>query len=325
MKVLVTGASGFIGSHLVSKLLDRGHDVRTISRHPLNGSVPWARQVEHCCADISDSDKMSQAAQGIELIFHLAGLISYRKSALSKQQATNIEGTKNVMQAALDNGVKRVVHTSSIAGMGIPEPGIVADENIVYNLDGKGLTYCDTKHAGETVVMEYHNQGLPVIMLNPGIILGENDSHPHHHVIFRAIASGLLLGCPSGGVMFSDIEDVISAHLAAMTRGTPGHRYVIGNANLSYIDAARSFSSVFGSRPPKFLLPSWLISSAAFASEGMASLLRTEPVFTKQMAWLAQQKIFFSWSKAERELGYSARPFEDTITRVAPHYLKNGH
>jgi dihydroflavonol-4-reductase len=322
MKVLVTGASGFIGSHLVPRLLAQGHDIRTVSRHALNGSTPWAKEVEHHCVDIANAEGFLRTAQGVDVIFHLAGLISYRKSALTKQQEINIEGTRNVMQAALSCGVKRVVHTSSIAAMGIPKLGTIADENIVYNLEGKGLTYCDTKHDGEAVVMEYHRQGLPVILLNPGIILGENDSHPHHHVIFRAIASGLLLGCPTGGVMFSDIKDIVAAHLSAMSKGTTGQRYVVGNANLSYMDAARCFSSVFSSAPPKLTLPSWLVLGAALASEMTASVLRREPVFTKQMAWLSSQKIFFSWDKAQRELGYTATPFESTVARVAPYYLK---
>jgi dihydroflavonol-4-reductase len=321
MKVLVTGASGFIGSHLVPKLLADGYDVHTVSRNPLNGSTPWAKQVEHHCLDICDAEKLQSAAQNAGIIFHLAGLISYQKSALSKQQATNIEGTRNVMQAAQRCGVKRVVYTSSIAAMGIPPTGEIADENIDYNLQGRGLTYCDTKHEAENTAMEYYRQGVPVIILNPGIILGERDSHPHHHVIFRAISSGLLLGCPSGGVMFSDVQDVVAALLSAVSKGAAGQRYVIGNANLSYAEAARRFSIVFGSTPPCLSLPSWLLSSAASISEAAAGILHRDPVFTKQMSWLSQQKIFFSWAKAEHELDYRPTPFENTVARVAPHYL----
>jgi dihydroflavonol-4-reductase len=324
VKILVTGASGFIGSHLVPRLLAEGHRVRTVSRSPLSGSISWAAQVEHYCVDIVDLEKLEPVAQGVEIIFHLAGLVSYRRSALSRQRAINVIGTQNVMQIAVKNAVKRVIHTSSIAAMGIPAAGTVADEEIVYNLQGKGLTYCDTKHEAEAAVMEYYQQGLPVIVLNPGIILGENDTHPHHHVIFRAISSGLLLGCPAGGVMFSDIEDVVAAYLSAMTHGRPGERYVIGNANLSYLNAACRFSNVFGCAPPWITLPSWLLSGAALASETAAGLLGKEPIFTKQMSWLCQQKIFFSWAKAERELGYRATAFENTVVRVAPYYLNKG-
>ena len=123
--------------------------------------------------------------------------------------------------------------------------------------------------------------------------------------------------------MFSDIKDVVDAHLKAMTLGTSGERYVIGNENLSYFETAQLFSRVFNSTPPKMILPGWLVNGGALASETAARILRTEPVLTKQMAWLSQQKIFFSWAKAKRELGYNPMPFEATVRRVASHYLNS--
>jgi dihydroflavonol-4-reductase len=323
MKILVTGAGGFIGKHLVPRLLAEGHEVHTFTRSTLSPLISWASEVQHVCGDVCNPEDLNRVMPGIDVVYHLAGLISYRSSALARQRAINIEGTRNVMQYALQNAIKRVVHTSSIAGMGIPEPDTIGDETISYNLTGRGLTYCDTKHEAEEVVQQYYRSGLGVVIIDPGIILGEGDSHPHHHTIFQAISRGWLIGCPAGGVMFSDIKDVVEAHINAMTLGTPGDRYVIGNANLSYFETAQLFSRVFNSTPPKIILPGWLVNGGALASETTAHILCTEPVLTRQMAWLSQQKIFFSWVKAERELRYTPMPFESTVRRVAPHYLKS--
>src|SRR5437868_5669939 len=138
LKVLVTGATGFIGSNLVPRLVELGYQVRTFGR-----KAPAGRTGEHVAGDITDAAAVSNAVAGCDMVFHLAGLVSYRKSDRERQYGVNVIGTRNVMQACLDHGVKRVIHTSSIAAMGIPESGSVGDESITYNLAGRGLNYCD--------------------------------------------------------------------------------------------------------------------------------------------------------------------------------------
>ena len=121
-----------------------------------------------------------------------------------------------------------------------------ACEDIEYNLTGLGLTYCDTKHEAELEALQCFRKGLKVIILNPGIIFGEGDTHPHHHAIFAAMSKGSLIGVPAGGVTFSDINDVVDAHLSAIEKGLPGERYVIGSINLSFREAATIFAAVNG-------------------------------------------------------------------------------
>lgn len=319
--VVVTGASGFLGGRLVEKLNEVGFTVRTTGR-----SEQLERfkdlGVEHIKADIQDPSTLERAFSGAGAVFHLAGLVSYRRTDYDKLFKTNVLGTRNVMKACMDAGVERVIHMGSIAGMGVPKPGEIGTEELEYNLKGHGLYYCDTKYEGSQEVKRFAKQGLPVLELSPGITFGDGDTHPHHHTIFRAMASGWFIGYPAGGVMFSDIEDVVGACLSSLVRGEPGQNYVVGSANLTFKQAGEELAKVLNGRPPFFQIPGWISESAGVTSETLAQLFGTKPKLTWQVAWLSQQKIFFSSDKAIRELGYKQTPFEETLKRTAPYYLR---
>jgi dihydroflavonol-4-reductase len=321
VKILVTGASGFIGTNLVPRLVRLGHEVRTIGRanHP---HAKFANMnIEHYHGDITNPEQVKNAAQGCDMVYHLAGLVSYKKRDVSRQYGTNVLGTRHVMEACLEAKVKRVVHTSSVAAMGLPKRGEIGTEEMEYNLSGRGLTYCDTKHEAELEVEKAFKDGLNVITLCPGIIFGEGDTHPHHHAIFAAMSKGSLIGVPAGGVTFSDINDVVDAHLACIDNGRFGERYAIVSANLSYKEAANVFAKIAGSRPPLFEIPGPLLVLAGNLSEDFLPSFGINPPLTRQNAWLCQHKIFFSSAKAESELGLKPTPFEETVRRTAPYYL----
>lgn len=321
MKIFITGASGFIGSQLVPKLIRGGHEVTTYGRsQPVFENIRNS-EFKHITGDITDKENVSAAIAGADMVFHMAGFISYRKVDKPRQYEINVLGTRYVMEAALKHGVKRVIHTGSIAGMGIPKPGETADENTPYNLEGLGLNYCDTKHQAALEVFKYCEMGLPALILSPGIIFGEGDTHVHHHTIFAAIAKGNMFGCPAGGVTFSDIVDVVDAHLKAMTEGRPGENYVIGSANLTYLQAAGIFCRVLKTKPPSLIIPGAFLEALGNICEFIFPLLGKRPPLTRQIAWLSQRKIFFSSDKAIAELGLKQTPFEQTITRTTPYYL----
>jgi dihydroflavonol-4-reductase len=225
------------------------------------------------------------------------------------------------MQAALDCGLSRVIHMSSIAGMGIPPKGEIGTEDIQYNLGGKGLHYCDTKHESELEAQKFFQQGLPVIILAPGITFGEGDKHPHHQAIFKSMQQGGQIGHPRGGVMFSDVQDVVATALNALTMGRPGERYIVGSANLTFKQASQALSSVIGGRPPIFAIPGVVSEAAGIACELVLPLFGKTPQLTWQVAWLSQHNIFFSSDKAIKELCHKQTPFTETIARTAPYYL----
>jgi dihydroflavonol-4-reductase len=323
LRVLVTGASGFFGHSLVPSLVRSSHSVVTFGR---SQAIPRfsSLQVEHRRGDLADTASLIEAFRGIDAVIHMAGLVSYRKCDLDKLIDANVTGTDNVMKAALQAGVGRVLHMSSIAGMGIPPEGEIATEELQYNLSGRGLHYCDTKHQSELVALSYAQQGLPVLVLAPGITFGEGDTHPHHQTIFRSMQNGGQIGYPKGGVMFSDIQDVVRTTTNALTMGRPGERYVVGSANLTFREASAELSKVIGGTIPFFPIPGVISELAGIGCEALFPLLGMTPKLTWQVAWLSQHKIFFSSDKAAQELGHQQTPFEDTIKRTASHYLGTG-
>jgi dihydroflavonol-4-reductase len=321
LKILVTGASGFIGTHLVPRLVQLGHDVRTVGRSTVPPPKLAGIKIEHTYGDITNPESVKKAVAGCDMVYHLAGLVSYKKKDEFRQNAINVIGTRHVMTACLQAGVKRVVHTSSIAAMGIPKRGTIGTEDLEYNLAGRGLTYCDTKHEAELEVLKVYKDGLNVIILNPGIIFGEGDTHPHHHAIFAAMSKGSLLGVPPGGIPFSDINDVIEAEIACIDKGTFGQRYCVVSANLSFMDAAAVFAKVAGTRRPLLEIPGPFLVIAGLLSEDILPGFGVNPPLTRQNAWLCQHKIFFSSEKAQKELGIKLTPFEEMVRRTAPYYL----
>jgi dihydroflavonol-4-reductase len=278
-------------------------------------------KIEHVGGDITNPEQVGRAMEGCKIVFHLAGLVSYKKRDIQRQYGVNVLGTRNVLDAALKNGIERVIHTSSVAAMGIPKPGTVGDETLEYNLAGKGLNYCDSKYEAEKQVLEFVKLNVPALMLNPGIVFGEGDTHPHHHAIFATMSKGNLIGVPAGGVTFSDINDVVDAHVNAIDMGRVGERYALVSANLSFKEAAAIFSKVMGTRAPLLEIPGPFLVAAGSFAEAILPMFGINPPITKQVAWLSQHKIFFSSTKAEQELGFKATAFEDTVKRISPYYL----
>ena len=303
------------------RLCEKGYDVRTFGRSNRPPHALEDLKIEHFGGDITNPEQVSSAMQGCHVVYHLAGLVSYKKRDIQRQFGVNVLGTRHVLEAALKQGVQRVIHTSSVAAMGIPKPGTMGDETLEYNLHGKGLNYCDSKFEAEQQVLEFVKHNVPAIMLNPGIIFGEGDTHPHHHAIFATMSRGNLIGVPSGGVTFSDINDVVDAHVNAMTMGRVGERYALVSANLTFKEAAAVFSKLMGTRPPLLELPGALSVWAGSLAEAILPAFGINPPITKQVAWLSQHKIFFSSAKAEKELEFKPTPFEQTVARISPYYL----
>ncbi|HEY9677427.1 MAG TPA: SDR family NAD(P)-dependent oxidoreductase [Drouetiella sp.] len=332
-RVLVTGATGFIGSKLVHRLHELGFKIRTFGRSHTPASQFAGLNIEHYGGDITNPEQVSSAVQDCDIIFHLAGLVSYKKRDIQRQFGVNVLGTRNILEAAQKANVKRIIHTSSVAAIGVPEKGTIGTEELEYNLLGKGLNYCDSKYEAELQVRHFYQDGVPVLMLNPGIIFGEGDTHPHHHQIFESMSKGNLFGVPPGGIPFSDINDVVDAHINAITMGRLGERYVLVSANLSFRDAALVFCKQMKTKPPAFEFPGWfLVAAGSFAENVLPNLPKwkvgsmtvCKPInvgLTRQQTWLSQHKIFFSSQKAVEELNFHQTPFEETVRRTAPYYL----
>jgi dihydroflavonol-4-reductase len=321
LKILVTGASGFLGQNLVPSLVALGHEVHTFGRSKHLPESLSKLNLQHYSGDIANYNQVSAAIKGMDIVYHLAGLVSYKKRDFDKAHEINVLGTKNVMQASLQEHVIRVIHTSSVAAFGIPQSGEIGSEKIEYNLSGMGLTYCDTKHLAEQEVLKCVSSGLPAIILNPGIIFGEGDTHPHHHAIFAAMSKGWMIGVPSGGVTFSDINDVVDAYIHCLDKGKIGERYAIVSANLSFREAALIFAQLNNLKGPLFEIPNNFLLGLGTMVENILPIFGIDPPLTRQVAWLSQQKIFFSSAKAYADINFRSTPFVDTVKRTSNYYL----
>ncbi|MBS2006629.1 MAG: NAD-dependent epimerase/dehydratase family protein [Cyanobacteria bacterium SZAS TMP-1] len=326
-KIFVTGASGFIGLHLVRRLLSLGHQVTAMSTKAspalaeIAADYPALRCVQADLVKIEDSALDSLMA-GSDVVYHLAGLVSYQSRDIEKQRELNVGGTQKIAAACHRLKVRRLIYTSSIAAMGVPHrDGDLADESLDYNLKGLGLGYCDSKQEAEVVVSGYATRGLDAVILCPGIIFGEGDNHAHHFRIFSSMSKGGSLCVPRGGIPFSDINDVIDAHISALTRGRGGERYCLVSANRTFRQAAEAFASIYGGRLPLFEYPVALTLAAGVFSDFVLYPLGFKNALTRQQAYLANKKIFFASDKAVAELGFRPTPFEETIKRTAPYYL----
>jgi len=330
-QVLVTGASGFIGLHLVRELLHAGHHVTALSKRSnailseMASQFNNLRPVHADLVGMYDSD-LDQLINGKDVVYHLAGLVSYQSRDRERQRLLNVEGTRKVAASALRSKVRRFIHTSSIAALGIPAvDGELADENIVYNLNGLNLSYCDSKQEAEIVVQQFAAAGLEAVILCPGIIFGEGDNHPHHFRIFKSMSRGSSLFVPRGGIPFSDINDIIDAHLKALKLGRSGEKYCLVSANRTFKQAAETFAHIYGGRSPICEIPPAITLMAGYLSDCVLYPLGLKNGLTRQQAYLANKKIFFSSDKAIAELDFKPTPFEEMIKRTAPYYLGKNH
>lgn len=321
-KVLVTGASGFFGVNLVRRLCNEGYHVRTLSRA---GAPPKALRdlpLEHFVGDLTNRERVFEAVKGCDIVIHMGGLISYKAKDQQRQFTVNVIGTRYVMQACLESKVSRVIHTSSVAAMGVPPQNTdkIADESFEYNLEGFNLNYCDSKHLAENEALNAFDRGLNVVILCPGITFGEGDHHSHHKAIIASMEKWPLVFVPPGGVTFCDINDVVDAHINAITHGSAGSRYAIVSANLTFKEAAEIYLNTFKKKKPIIVVPAPILILVSLMLEFFAFVIGKEPTFNRQTSFLSAKKIFFSPNKAIAELNFKQTPFSETLKRLAPYY-----
>ncbi len=319
MRVLVTGATGFVGSHVTRELLLAGHSVRaierTVSRRPSGlGAVDWVP------GDILDRASLDRAAVGVEAVIHIAASLSHDARRSDEQRRVNVEGTRNTLDAAASAGVKRFVHTSSVAAIGRPAPGEIIDESHRYDWP-VGLTYNQTKHAAEQLVRAENR--FETVCVNPALVLGPNDITARTVGLFRAVKLGLGLVAPPGGITVCDVRDIASAHVAALDRGTAGARYILGGPHVTYRELLAQVATLMGRPKPLFELPTQLMRLSALPLEGLERLGAPLPRSPAYIHYFFSQN-FYSSAAAERDLGYHMRPLEETLADTLAWYREQG-
>jgi dihydroflavonol-4-reductase len=306
-RVLVTGATGFIGSHLVRALLARGDEVRVTVRpsSPLNALE--GLEVERVVGDVGDRAALRRAVRGVERVFHAAGSTNLRMAA-DKLLRINAEGTRNVLEACLDAGVERAVHVSSVAAIGPARRGGALDERHV-RTGPLGIPYADAKHAAEVEALRVAARGLDVVLACPSHVLGAGDDRRSSTDVVRRFLLRRIPAYVDGAICVVDVEDVAAGLLLCDERGAAGERYILGTRNYTWQRLFAELQQLSGIEGPPVRLP---VPAALALAE--ASVRAPGPtLITPSEVRAAAHWWTYRSAKARRELGWTTRPHEDTV------------
>ena len=327
MKILLTGASGFVGSAILRELLQEGHEVRALVRAESDLGNLAGLEVEKVLGDLTAPQTLAGALQGCEALFHTAA--SYRLWVPRPQQmyATNVEGTRNLLQAAARAGVSRIVYTSSVATLGITPDGTPADETTPVGLEDMVGHYKRSKFLAEEEVRRMaREQDLPVVIVNPATVVGPRDRRltPTGRMILQA-ASGRMPAYVDTGLNVIHVDDVAHGHLLAFRHGRIGERYILGGENLTLQQILFLLAEMTNHRPPRLRLHPGVVLPVAYLAEGWARLRNgDEPLVTVDGVKLARKRMFFSADKARQELGLTPRPAREALKDAVEWFRRNG-
>jgi dihydroflavonol-4-reductase len=325
--ILVTGATGFVGSAVLRALERRGARVRVLARSTSPRLNLEGAACEVVVGDMTDPVSMGKALQGVRYLFHVAA--DYRLWARDPNEVrrANIEGARVVMEAALFAGVERIVYTSSVATLRAPDTPTIVDETAALP-DGGGVgAYKQSKVAAERLVERMvAERGLPAVIVNPSTPIGPRDIKPTPtgRMVVEA-ASGKIPAFVDTGLNLVHVDDVAEGHLLALEKGRIGERYILGGKDLSLREMLADIAALSGRKAPTTALPRGPLYPLAFVAEAIAQVTGKAPMLTRDALDMAAHHMFFSSAKAERELGYHARPHIEALADALAWFSAAGY
>jgi dihydroflavonol-4-reductase len=311
--VLVTGASGFLGWHVARSLLEHGHSVRALLRP---GSRVDRLDVERVTGDLRDPESLVRAVAGCGLVFHCAA--DYRLWAKDPEELyrVNVEGTRSLLQASKDAGVERVVYTSTVGCIGIPAHKLGTEETPVSLAEMAGH-YKRSKFLAEQIALEFAQDGLPVVIVNPTAPIGEHDVKPTPTgKIVHDFLNGGMPAFIDTGLNVVDVRDAAEGHLLACEHGRVGQRYILGSENLTLAQILEKLASITGRKAPSLRLPYTVAYLAGAAGSAWARLTGQPPRVPLEGVLMARKKMWVTHEKAERELGFHPGPADAALKRA---------
>jgi dihydroflavonol-4-reductase len=308
-KTLVTGASGFLGSHLVRALAERGDDLRLLARRGSNLEQVAEQDFERATGDITDRRAVRRAMEGVTRVFHVAGRTSLRDRDREAVFAANLRGARIVFEEALTAKVERLVHTSTVGAIGIAKPGGTADETTTFEIGHLGFAYVNSKHEAELEAFRLAAHGLPAVIVNPTFALGPDDPTGTSMGLVRRFMLGRIPAYVDGALNIVDVRDVAAGHLLADEKGEVGERYILGGRNFTLDRLFADLARISGVDPPPLKLPG-AVAVGGVRTARMARLplpVIADEVRSATLWWTYRN------TKAKRELGFRPRPHEQTL------------
>jgi dihydroflavonol-4-reductase len=328
MKILITGASGFVGSAVVRQLLERGNQVRALVRPQSDRCNLAGLAVELVTGDLREPASLDEAAEGCQALFHVAADYRLWVPEPEGMYKTNVEGTRNLLLAAAKAGVERIVYTSSVATMGCLPDGKPANEETPVTLSDMIGHYKRSKFLAEAEVCRFVKESaLPVVTVNPSTPVGPRDLKPTPtgRMILQA-AAGRMPAYVDTGLNLVHVDDVARGHLLAFERGRTGERYILGGRNMTLKEILEELANFTGRPAPRVCLPHNLILPVAYMVEAFARVSRAgEPFITVDGVRLAKKRMFFSDEKARKELGYNPGSVKQALKDAVDWFRDHGY
>jgi dihydroflavonol-4-reductase len=316
-RTLVTGATGFIGSRVAHRLAARGDELRVTTRESSSDEALGPLDCERVRCDLLDRRAVRRAVAGVDRVFHAAGLTSLRPADREWVFRVNVQATRLLVEECLRAGVERVTYTSSVAAIGPAPPGGRADESQVFTAGELGIAYVNSKHEAEVEALRAAARGLPLLCVNPCVVFGAGDVYAGSTSLVRRFLLRRIPAYVDGGLNIVDVDDVAAGHLLADEKGAPGERYILGGRNYTLRRLFADLGRLSGIEPPPIRLP----VSAALALAQLGGSGRGIPIGVDEVR-SASQWWTYSSAKAKRELGWTARPHEETLEATVKWWLE---
>lgn len=327
MMNLVTGASGFVGSAIVRRLLDRGEDVAAFVRDSSDLSNLSGLKIEFAYGELTDPGSVREAVRGCGRIYHAAANYCLWSPDPDLVYHANVAGTKNVLDAAFAEGVERVVYTSTVGALGNPGDGRPGDEDTPVGLGEMAGHYKRSKFMAERVAAEFAGKGFPVVIVNPSTPVGPRDIKPTPTgKMILDFLNGKMFAYLDTGLNLVDVDDVALGHLLAMDKGVPGRKYILGNRDMTLKEIFGILSRITGIPAPRVRLPYGAVYPIAALSTFIADhVTKRQPLAPLEAVKMARKFMFFDPSRAVAELGMPRTPVEQPLARAVEWFWDNGY
>jgi dihydroflavonol-4-reductase len=325
MAVLVTGATGFVGSWLVRELIKRGEEVRVL--HRPSSSLEELKGLNYVSrlGDVTDLDSLRDACAGVDTVFHLAGVVGYSRAMRRVMEDVNVGGTKKVLEAMQQSPQAKLVYMSSVVAVGASFDGKLLNESSPFNLHRLDLGYFETKKAAEDLVLDAGRRGrVKAVILNPSTIYGAGDAKKGSRKTQVKVAQGKFPFYTSGGVSIVSVHDVVAAVLKARESGKCGERYILSGSNITIKELFEEIARIAGVKPPAIHLPNLVVRALGKVGDGLEKIGKKGPVNTEN-AWTSTLFHWFDHTKATRELGFNPRPAAEALRESVEWMQQNGY
>jgi len=326
MTTLVTGATGFVGSHIARQLVTEGHSVRVLVRRSSDCRMLEGLRAERIEGDLRDAGSLGRALDGVELVFHAAADYRLWTRKPDEIYESNVGGTRDLIEAARRAGVERIVYTSTVATIAVPREGALPDEDTRAELDEMIGHYKRSKFLAEQEAMKAAAAGAPVVIVNPTAPVGPGDWKPTPTGrIILDFLNGKMPAYVDTGLNVAAVEDVATGHLLASKKGRIGERYILGARNMTLKQILNALSAITGRPAPRVRLPHAVALAAGYADEWFSRFTGREPQIPVDGVKMSRHRMFVASDKAERELGYAPTPVEAALERAVRWYEENGY